>query len=131
MPLHKVPVGLWKRLRLREGIYSRLHSCGNIMTRIDDLMDVGIDALNPLEVKAGMEPMKLKREYGDQLTLHGGVNAVLWDDREAIISEIDRIIPVMKENGGFIFSSDHSIPSSVSLENFRAIVEEIKRVGRY
>ena len=90
-----------------------------------------LDALNPLEVKAGMDPIKLKREYGDKLVLHGGVNAVLWDDRDAIISEIDRVIPVLKENGGYIFSSDHSIPNSVSLANFRAIVDEIKRVGRY
>ena len=101
------------------------------MTRVDDLMDVGIDALNPLEVKAGMDPLLLKRKYGDRLVLHGGVNAVLWDDRDAIVSEIDRVVPALKENGGYIFSSDHSIPNSVSLENFRAIVEEVKRVGRY
>ena len=126
-PVHKRAVE-WAH---QKGIYAHLHSCGNIMSRIDDLMDVGIDALNLLEVKAGMDPFRLKREYGDRLTLHGGVNAVLWDDREAIISEIDRVVPVLKENGGYIFSSDHSIPNSVSLENFRAIVEEVKRVGRY
>lgn len=112
-------------------IYAHLHSCGDIMNRIDDLVEIGIDALNPLEVKAGMDPIKLKKKYGDKLVLHGGVNAVLWDDRDAIIGEIDRVIPVLKENGGYIFSSDHSVPNSVSLENFRAIVEEIKRVGRY
>lgn len=71
-----------------KGIYAHLHSCGNIMSRIDDMMDIGIDALNPLEVKADMEPLTLKQKYGDQLTLHGGINAVLWDDRDAIIAEI-------------------------------------------
>lgn len=126
-PVHKRAVE-WAHSK---GIYAHLHSCGNIMSRIDDLMDVGIDALNPLEVKAGMEPLTLKQKYGDRLVLHGGVNAVLWDDKEAIIEEIDRVIPVLKEKGGYIFSSDHSIPNSVSLENFRAIVEEVKRVGRY
>ena len=114
-----------------KGIYAHLHSCGDIMTRIDDLVDIGIDALNPLEVKAGMDPLKLKREHGRELTLHGGINAVLWDDRDAIIAEIDRMVPILKENGGYIFSSDHSIPNSVSLENFKAIVSEIKRVGKY
>ena len=114
-----------------KGIYAHLHSCGNVMTRIDDLVDIGLDALNPLEIKAGMDPVKLKKEYGDKLLFHGGVNAVLWDDKEAIIDEIRRIVPVMKEKGGYIFSSDHSIPNSVSLENFRAIVEEVKKVGRY
>ena len=114
-----------------KGIYAHLHSCGNIMTRIDDLVDIKLDALNPLEVKAGMDPIKLKKEYGDKLVFHGGVNAVLWDDKEAIIEEIRRVVPVMKENGGYIFSSDHSIPNSVSLDNFKAIVEEVKRVGKY
>ncbi len=126
-PVHKRAVD-WAH---EKGIYAHLHSCGNIMPRIGDLMEIGIDALNPLEVKAGMDPLKLKREYGDRLTLHGGINAVLWNDRDAIIDEIDRVVPVLKENGGYIFSSDHSIPNSVSLDNFRAIVSEIKRVGRY
>ncbi len=115
----------------KKGIYAHLHSCGNIMSRIDDLMDIGIDALNPLEVKAGMEPLTLKQKYGDRLVLHGGINAVLWDDRDAIIEEIRRTVPILKQNGGYIFSSDHSIPNSVSLENFRAIVEEVKRAGKY
>lgn len=126
-PVHKRAVD-WAHSK---GIYAHLHSCGNIMSRIDDLMDIGIDALNPLEVKAGMEPLTIKQKYGDRLTLHGGINAVLWDDRDAIIAEIDRVIPALKQNGGYIFSSDHSIPNSVSFENFKAIVEEIKRVGRY
>ena len=52
-------------------------------------------------------------------------------DRVPIIAEIDRLVPKLKERDGYIFSSDHSIPNSVSLENFRAIVDEIKRVGRY
>ena len=114
-----------------KGIYAHMHSCGNIMSRIDDLMDIKLDALNPLEVKAGMEPITLKQKYGEKLVLHGGINAVLWDDKDAIVEEIRRVIPVLKQNGGYIFSSDHSIPNSVSLENFKAIVEEVKRVGRY
>ena len=114
-----------------KGIYARLHSCGNIMTLVPDLVDMGLDALNPLEVKAGMDALALKKQYGDKLVFHGGVNAVLWDDADAIIAKIDRVVPVMKENGGYIFASDHSIPNSVSLENFRKIVAEVKRVGSY
>jgi len=55
----------------------------------------------------------------------------LWDDKEAILEEIRRCVPVLKQNGGYIFSSDHSIPNTVTLETFRAIVEEVKRVGAY
>jgi len=94
-------------------------------------MDIHLDALNPLEVKAGMEPLTLKEKYGDKLALHGGINAVLWDDKEAIVEEIRRVIPKLKENGGYIFSSDHSVPNSVSLENFETILREVKRVGAY
>jgi uroporphyrinogen decarboxylase len=50
---------------------------------------------------------------------------------DAIMDEIREKIPVLKENGGFIFSSDHSIPNSVSLENMKMIMEEVKRIGKY
>ena len=113
------------------GILTHLHSCGDIMDFVPDLVEIGIDALNPLEVKAGMDPLALKQQFGDVLTLHGGINAVLWDDRDAIVSEIEKLVPVLKENGGYIFSSDHSIPNSVSLSNFMAIIDTVKRVGRY
>jgi uroporphyrinogen decarboxylase len=126
-PYHKKAVD-WAH---DHGIVAQLHSCGNVMTLVPDILATGVDALNPLEVKAGMDPLQLKKEYGDKLVLHGGINAVLWDDADAIIAEIDRLVPALKENGGFIFSSDHSIPNSVSLENFRRIVEEVKRVGSY
>ena len=112
-------------------IDAHLHSCGNIMSRIDDLVDIGVDGLNPLEVKAGMKPLELKEKYGDKLLFHGGINAQLCDDKEAAVEEVRRIVPKLKENGGYIFSSDHSIPNSVSLETFRAIVEEVKRLGWY
>ena len=114
-----------------KGIYARLHSCGDVMSLVDDIIDAGVDALNPLEVKAGMDPIYLKQKYGDRLVLHGGINAVLWPELDRIIEEIDRVVPVLKENGGYIFSSDHSIPNNVSLENFRDIVNEVKRVGSY
>ena len=126
-PFHKKACD-WAHER---GIYVHLHSCGCIMDRVEDLIEIGIDALNPLEVKAGMKPLLLKEKYGDKLVFHGGINAVLWDDKEAIIEEIRKYVPKMKENGGYIFSSDHSIPNSVSLENFEAIVAEVKRLGSY
>ncbi|MBQ4637712.1 MAG: hypothetical protein IJB92_03145 [Clostridia bacterium] len=113
------------------GIVAQLHSCGDIMTLLDDIMDTGVDALNPLEVKAGMDAVAIKKKYGDRLVLRGGINAVNWSDTDKIIAEINEKVPILKENGGFIFSSDHSIPNSVSLENMRAIMEEIKKVGKY
>ena len=113
------------------GVYAQLHSCGDVHTLLPDIVATGVDALNPLEVKAGMDAVQIKKDWGDRLTLRGGINAVLWNDTEKIMAEIDRKVPVLKENGGFIFSSDHSIPNNVSLENMKRIVEEVKRVGRY
>ena len=126
-PFHKRAID-WAH---EKGIYARLHSCGNIMTLVPDLMEIGLDALNPLEIKAGMDPLALKERYGGSLTLHGGINAVLWDDADAIIAEIDRLVPKLKEGGGYIFSSDHSIPNTVSLEDMAAIVARAKEAGRY
>ncbi len=114
-----------------KGVKACLHSCGDVHTLIPDLLEVGIDSLNPLEVKAGMDPVAIKKEYGDKLVLHGGVNAVLWDEPEKIEAEMRRVIPELKKNGGYVFASDHSIPSSVSLEDMTRIIKLIKELGRY
>jgi uroporphyrinogen decarboxylase len=114
-----------------KGIKARLHSCGDVNPFVPELIDMGLDALNPLEVKAGMDPVHLKQTVGDQLVLHGGINAVLWDRPDEIGAEMERVIPALKENGGYIFSSDHSVPSSVSLEDFRTIIDLAKTLGSY
>ncbi len=114
-----------------KGAKAHLHSCGDINPLVPELVEIGLDALNPLEVKAGMNPIELKREYGDKLVFHGGINAVLWDQPEAIEAEMQRVLPMMKENGGYIFSSDHSVPSSVSLEDFRRITDLAKELGKF
>ncbi|HEX3000143.1 MAG TPA: uroporphyrinogen decarboxylase family protein, partial [Armatimonadota bacterium] len=59
-----------------KGVKAALHSCGDIRPFVPELVEIGLDALNPLEVKAGMDPIALKREYGDRLVFHGGINAV-------------------------------------------------------
>lgn len=126
-PVHTRAVE-WAHAR---GIKAHLHSCGNVMSFIPDLLETGIDTLNPLEVKAGMDAVGLKKSVGDRLVLHGGINAVLWDDLDAIEAEMRAKLPVLKESGGYIFASDHSIPSSVSLDGFRRIVELYRELGSY
>ncbi len=114
-----------------KGVKAHLHSCGDIRPLVPELVGMGLDALNPLEVKAGMDPLALKERHGDRLVLHGGINATLWDRPAAIRAEIERLLPALKRGGGYIFSSDHSVPSSVSLEDFRRIVALAKELGRY
>jgi uroporphyrinogen decarboxylase len=113
------------------GVVVELHSCGNIMPFVPDLVDAGIDMLNPLEVKAGMDPIQLKQTYGDELAFHGGLNAVLYTEPDELWAEMQRVIPVMKAQGGYVISSDHSVPESVSLETFGQFVNLAKGLGSY
>lgn len=114
-----------------KGIKVALHSCGDIHLMIPDLLEMGIDILNPIEVKAGMDPKALKSQYGDRLTLHGGLNAALFWEPEKMWAHMREVVPVLKEKGGYILSSDHSIPDSVSFGDFRQFVDLALDLGRY
>ncbi len=92
---------------------------------------MGLDGLNPLEVKAVMKLEQLKREFGNKLLFHGGFNAVEWNKPEIILPEIERLVPILKENGGYIFASDHSIPPHVSFKDFSDIIALVKKVEAY
>lgn len=126
-PYHKKAVD-WAHER---GMVTELHSCGFIEPLIPDIVDAGVEMLERIEVKAGMDPQRLKSLYGDKLAFHGGINAQLWDDFEKVKAEMERIIPIMKEGGGYVFASDHSIPNSVSFENMTKIAELAHKLGKY
>jgi uroporphyrinogen decarboxylase len=114
-----------------KGLRVRLHSCGNISAFIPDLIEIGVEMLNPVEVKAGLDPVALKKQYGDRLGFHGGLNAVLYDHPERLWAEMRRVIPEMKKSGGYIISSDHSVPETVSLSDFKSFVELSRELGKY
>ena len=126
-PVHQRAVD-WAHAR---GMKARLHSCGDIRTLVPNLIEVGVDMLNPIEVKAGMDPIELKRQYGDRLSFHGGLNVLLYDNPDDLWVEMRRLIPIMKQNGGYWISSDHSVPQTVSLDTFREFVRLAKELGTY
>ena len=126
-PYHKKVVD-WAHER---GMVTELHSCGYIEPLLPDLVDIGVEMLNPLEIKAGMDPARLKSLYGEKLSFHGGINAQLWDKPELVKAEMERIIPIMKEGGGYVFASDHSIPNSVSFETMKEIAALAHKLGKY
>lgn len=126
-PFHQRAVQ-WAKNR---GIKTHLHSCGDIRPFIDDIIDIGVDILNPLEVKAGMNPQIIKEKYGDKLTLHGGINTLLYRDNEMLTKEVERLLPILKRNGRYIFASDHSIPSDISLSEYQRLIELVKQKGSY
>ena len=113
------------------GIKVHLHCCGRITELVPDLIALGLDALNPMEVKAGMDPIQMKKQYGRDLVLRGGFDIQNWSDPRKAEEDIRRVLPVMMESGGYVFTSDHSVADSVSFENYKHIVSLVKEVGSY
>jgi uroporphyrinogen decarboxylase len=115
------------------GMYVLLHSCGNVKEFIPYFIEEGIDCLQPLEVKAGMNLIQLKEKYGDKICLMGGIDVRLMalDDPKPIEKEIKEKITVAKEGGGYIYHSDHSIPKNISFQKYKRVIELLKKYGSY
>ncbi|HOX05957.1 MAG TPA: uroporphyrinogen decarboxylase family protein [Planctomycetota bacterium] len=114
-----------------KGLKVWLHSCGDIRPFVPELIGIGVNMLNPVEVKAGMDPLALKKQYGRELAFHGGLNAALFDRPELLWEQMRATIPAMKAGGGYVASSDHSVPELVSFETFREFVRLAKELGSY
>ena len=117
-----------------------LHSCGNVKELIPELIGVGLDCLQPLEVKAGMDLTELKRKYGDKLTFMGGIDVrnMADPDLSAGLSNLSKIeqeiktkFEVAKKGGGYIYHSDHSVPNNVSFQQYKRVMELVKKYGEY
>jgi len=115
------------------GMKVLLHSCGNVKMLLPDLVDIGLDCLHPLEVKAGMDVVALKAEYGKDLSFMGGIDvrAMADPDPAAIERVIAAKIPVAKVGGGYIYHSDHSIPNNVSFQQYCRVLELVRKYGGY
>jgi len=110
-----------------------LHSCGRVKELIPDLISVGLDCLQPLEVKAGMDLIELKKTYGDKLSFMGGIDVRVMasGDFDLIEEEIEKKITFAKKNGGYIYHSDHSVPKNVSFSAYKHVIECVKKYGKY
>jgi len=116
-----------------KGMKVLLHSCGNVKEIIPVLIEVGLDCLQPLEVKAGMDVIELKEKYGDKLAFMGGIDVRLMADPDPIKieEEIKKKFEVAKRNGGYIYHSDHSVPKNVSFQQYCNVIELVKKYGVY
>lgn len=84
--------------------------------------------LNPLEAKAGMDVVELRKRYGSRLAFYGNIDATkMAGPREVIESELRRKIP-MARNGGYVFHSDHSCPPDVTLERYQWILNTARAI---
>lgn len=108
-----------------------LHSCGNVKELIPYLIEAGFDCLQPLEVKAGMDLLELKPKFGDKIAFMGGIDVRKMTDPVAIEEEISRKFEVAKKGGGYIYHSDHSIPKNISFEDYKRVIELVKKYGKY
>lgn len=113
------------------GVKAHLHCCGNNAALVEDLIALGLDALNPMEVKAGVDPLVYKKAFGDRLVLRGGNDARTWESWPTAEAAIRRTLPTMIRGGGYVFASDHSIPDSTALDTYKNIVALVKDIGRY
>ena len=92
----------------------------------------GFTCLDPLEVKAGMNLIELKKNFGDKLAFMGGIDVrAMADSNPAVIEEEIQKIIVAKQGGGYIFHSDHSIPDNVSFQQYQRVIELVREYGRY
>jgi uroporphyrinogen decarboxylase len=112
------------------------HSDGNIISLIDDLIDNGVDLLNPVHVAANEmgDTARLKREFGDRISFCGGIDTARVLPRgtpEEVREEVRRRIRDLAPGGGYILASVHCIQPDVPPENLIAMFDEAMISGRY
>ena len=108
------------------------HGCGNARRIFEDFIDCGVDAYNPLEAKAGLDVVDLRRTYGHRIAFCGNMDALLWatgskeELKQAALTKLNAA-----KGGGFIFQSDHSVPSNISAENYEYVLNLVRQYGVY
>jgi uroporphyrinogen decarboxylase len=114
-----------------------LHSCGSIRKVIPDLIEIGLDILNPVQVSAaGMDSAELKREYGKDLVFWGGGvdTQRVFDENhtpEEVREDVKRRITDLMPGGGFVFATVHNVQGNVPPENIMAMWETLQEYGTY
>lgn len=108
------------------------HGCGNATSLYEDFIAMGMDCYNPLEARAGLDVVELRKEYGHRMAFCGNMDVLEW--AEAPMDELKRIV-MRKLNaakgGGYIFQSDHSVPSNVSAERYEFAINLVRKHGVY
>ncbi len=109
-----------------------IHSCGGIYDLIPDLIDAGFDIFNPVQISAkGMDPNKLKREFGKDIVFWGGgvdTQKTLAIGKSLEVREqVKEMIEIFSPGGGFVFNTVHNIQANVPIENLLAMIDIVKK----
>lgn len=110
------------------------HCDGAVAPLIPELIEMGVNVLNPIQPDAaGMEPVGLKEQYGDQLTFHGGIDIIKTLPRgtpQQVQQEVQARVKVLGQGGGYIMCSSHHIQPDTPLENVLSMYEpSLRSIG--
>jgi uroporphyrinogen decarboxylase len=112
------------------------HSCGAIREIIPDLIDMGVDILNPIQYKAvGMDLKNLKKDFGKDIVFWGGgidTQRILpFGTTTAVKDEVKKVLDIMAPGGGYIFATVHNIQADVPIKNIISMLKTLKIYGKY
>ncbi|HUS45383.1 MAG TPA: uroporphyrinogen decarboxylase family protein [Phycisphaerae bacterium] len=111
-----------------------LHTCGFTEPALDLIVGAGFDGLNPMEVKAGNDPLRIADRYADRLAFIGGLDARVLEsgDRDLIRREVTRLVEGMKQRGArYVYASDHSVSTNVRLADFQFAIDVYREYMMY
>jgi uroporphyrinogen-III decarboxylase len=114
------------------GLKTIYHGCGNASPLFEDMIEAGVDGYNPLEAKAGLDVVDLKRRFGKRWAFNGNIDVrvLATNDREAVRREVMRKLNAAK-GGGYILQSDHSMPDNVAPDTYDYVIQLAREHGRY
>lgn len=114
------------------GIPVIYHGCGNASDLYEDFIEIGLDSYNPLEAKAGLDVVELRRQYGHRMGFCGNIDVLSWanDPLPELEAKVMRKLNAAK-GGGYIVQSDHSVPSNVSAERYEFVLNLVRARGAY
>jgi uroporphyrinogen decarboxylase len=112
-----------------------LHSCGSVIDILPDIIDAGVDILDPVQTKAsGMEPETLKERFGSQICFHGGLDTqdvLPRGSPEDVEEEVKHLLRVFAPGGGYLFNSSQALLLDTPLENVQAMYKAARQWGCY
>lgn len=130
-PLYKK---FYKEIKDNYDVKIQFHSCGSIVDIIPDLIEVGVDILDPIQpAAAGMEPKSLKEAFGRSLVFHGGMDIqelLPHGTPEEVRKEVRRLYSILGQDGGYILAPSHNIQVDTPVENILAMYDEAARIRR-
>ena len=110
------------------------HSCGNVDAVLEELADMGIDAINNIQVYSGMNLASVKARIGDKVTIVGNVDAtgiLCGTDKAQIDEAIRTVVATAGQDGGLIIATDHSFHEGMPQENVLYFLEKARELGRF